>query len=86
MKTLIDRVVEERWTDIMSKRLHYNRILTNRKVSRRKSIKINLVSETWERVICVQSPNEPCLPKDWVTKRGVLVGIPGNRCPPGRNR
>jgi ribonuclease HI len=86
MKTPTDRAVEERWRDIISKRLRYDRILTNRKAFGKKSIKIDLVRETWERVVYVPNSNEPHLPKDWVTKKGVLVGIPGNRRPPGRNR
>jgi hypothetical protein len=86
MRTPRGKAVTDRWRQTINKRLQYDKILTRKDVFGKKSLDVDTVRDTWERVIYTPNTNEPHLPKDWVTNKGVLVGIPESRRPPGRNR
>jgi ribonuclease HI len=86
MKTPQRKAVADRWRQAISRRLQYDKILTRREAFGKKALDVDIVREIWEKVIYTPSTNKPHLPDDWVTNRGVLVGIPVNRRPPGRNR
>jgi hypothetical protein len=85
-KLLLEEAIRAKWRLAMNKRLRYDRIFTDTLVFGRKALRIDKVKNTWNQVIENLSDHEPEFPKDWVTNRGFLVGITGNKCPPGRNR
>ncbi|EFI27145.1 hypothetical protein CC1G_14970 [Coprinopsis cinerea okayama7 len=76
--------VRNRWLASVNKRLRWDRTLTNEKTYGRKALKPKVVEATWCTVIDERADGH--LPPDWVSDKGVLVGVGRTRRPPGRNR
>ncbi|TFK24743.1 hypothetical protein FA15DRAFT_591878, partial [Coprinopsis marcescibilis] len=77
--------IEDRWLFILNKRLHYDRILTDRKSYGEKALNAKLVERTWALLFKTELSSGD-YPLDWITNLGVLVSIGRARRPPGRNR
>ncbi|KAH8074950.1 hypothetical protein BXZ70DRAFT_902758 [Cristinia sonorae] len=63
--------IQNRWKTAIENRLQLDRRASNPAKYGKKATKAHIVANTWSKVI----ENEDNLPKDWVQKVGVLVGI-----------